>query len=118
VAEGLAVLAFFLTRRHGDRWLLLLLSATIPGVAFAGDLNAGLAAFLAIGITVAGAVAFGRRWWPTYALIAAGALLVLVLAPDAYAAFGLIFGVTLLAALAWGLFRQRKPFTEIIPSIS
>jgi hypothetical protein len=42
-------------------------------------------------ITVVGALRFGRRWWRAYALIAGGVLLVLALAPDAYAAFGLLF---------------------------
>ena len=38
--------------------------AVVPSLALAGDLDAALAGFLAVGITVAGALAFGRRWWP------------------------------------------------------
>jgi hypothetical protein len=48
-------------------------------------------AFLAIGITAAGALAFGRRSWPTDTSLAAAVLLVLLLASEAYAAFGLAF---------------------------
>ena len=60
-------------------------------LALTGDADGALAGFLAVGATVAGALAFGRRWWPPYLLLASGVALVLLLAPDAYAAFGLLF---------------------------
>ena len=53
-------------------------------------MNSVLAGFLAVGITVAGCLAFGWRWWPPYTLVASAVALVLLLAPDSYAAFGLI----------------------------
>ena len=46
---------------------------------------------LAIGQVRAGFLAFGWRWLAPYLLVACGVALVLLLAPDSYAAFGLIF---------------------------
>jgi len=103
---GLGLVGLFLARRRGYLWLPIPLAATIPAVALAGDLNAALAAFLAVGITGAGALIFGRGWWPAYALIAAGVLLVLVLAPDAYAAFGLLF-ILIVAVVLTTVLRVR-----------
>jgi hypothetical protein len=108
-------LGLFLTRRRGYLWLPLPLAATIPAVAFAGDLNAGLAAFLAVGITVVGALVFGRRRWPAYALVAASVLLILVLAPDAYAAFGLLFDL-MLAVVLVAVLRARTRHTATEPA--
>ncbi len=68
-------------------------------------MNAALAGFLAVGITVAGGLAFGRRWWLPYLLIAAAVALALLLAPDPYAAFGLLF-LPLVAALAYTVARS------------
>jgi hypothetical protein len=107
---GLALVAWFLARRRGFWWILLPLAAVVPALAFARDLSAALAVFLATGITIAGELYFGRRWWPTYASIGATVLLILVLAPDAYTAFGLLFvalGVT--AAVAGVASSGRAP---------
>jgi hypothetical protein len=71
-----------------------------------GDSTSALAGFLAVGITVAGALAFGRRWWPPYMLLASSVALVLLIAPDAYTAFGLIF-LSLVAA--WAIAMCRLP---------
>jgi hypothetical protein len=60
--------------------------------------NSAVAGFLAIGITLAGFLALGGRWLPTYLLVASTVALVLLLAPDSYLAFGLI-----LLALAVGV---------------
>jgi hypothetical protein len=77
-------------------------AAVVPSVATAGDADAALAGFLAIGIMVAGALAFGRRWWPPFMLITAGVLLVLLLTPDAYVAFGLLFaGGNIVGIVRW-----------------
>ena len=73
-----------------------------------GDLNAASAAFLSAGITVAGALVFGWRWWPTYLLIGSGVALVLLIAPDAYAAFGLLF-LLLEAFLLYRCSSHRDP---------
>ena len=57
----------------------------------------------------------GHRWWPADALIAAGVLLVLVLAPDACAAFGLLFDLILVAGSAV-VFRRRGVPTRLVRS--
>jgi hypothetical protein len=64
------------------------------------DESRALAAFIAVGITVLGFLSFGRRWWGLYLVIASVVLLTLLLAPDAYVAFGLAFVLILAAALA------------------
>lgn len=78
----------------------------VPPLLATRDLDATLAGFLALGITIAGGLAFGRRWWPAHLLIAAAVLLILLLAPDAYAAFGLMF---LVAAGGLGLAAVYRP---------
>jgi hypothetical protein len=88
---GLGLLAAFLSRRGWWPWLLLPIGVVVPPPSLTGDFNSALAGFLAVGITVAGALAYGRRWWPPYLLLASAVALMLLLAPDAYAAFGLVF---------------------------
>src|SRR5438874_9344452 len=61
---GLGLLAVFLSRRRGWPWLLLPIAPGLPILWLTGDLNSALAAFLALGITIAGALACGWRWWP------------------------------------------------------
>ena len=79
-----------------------------------GDVNSFLAGFLAIGITLAGFLAFGLRWLAPYLLVASAVALVLLLAPDSYAAFGLIF--LLLAASTAGACGRR--LSQFLPFAS
>jgi hypothetical protein len=88
---GLGLLAVFLSRRRWWSWLAVPVTPGLPILWFTGDLNSALAVFLALGITVVGALAYGWRWWPAYLLLASGVALVLILAPDSFAAFGLLF---------------------------
>jgi len=88
---GLALLAVFLSRYSWWPWLLLPVALGLPILWFTGDLNSALAAFLALGITIAGALACGWRWWLLYLLIGSGVALVLLLAPDNFATFGGLF---------------------------
>jgi hypothetical protein len=71
----------------------------IPSFSSTGDFDAALAGFLALGISLLGIMALGRRWLVVYPLVAAGVLLVLLLAPDSWVAFGLIFDVAAAAAV-------------------
>jgi predicted membrane metal-binding protein len=66
-----------------------------------GDENAAVAGVLATAITLLGALAFGPRGWPLFLSLASCVLIVLLVAPDAYVAFGLwcLFAV-LTAAIA------------------
>jgi hypothetical protein len=112
VLAGLGLTGLFLTRRRGYLWLLIPLAAASPSLAFTGDPNAALASFLEVGSTVAGALVFGRGWWAGYALITAGVLLVLVLAPDAYVVFGVLFDL-ITAAVLLAMLRNRRQETII-----
>ena len=100
ILAGTGLLGLFLARRRSRPWVLLPLVLVLPVVHSTGDWNAALAGFLAIGITVLGALAFGRRWWPPYLLLASAVALMLLLAPDAYTAFGVTFIVAWLAVPA------------------
>jgi hypothetical protein len=88
---GAGILGVLVSRRRWWPWLLLPIVPGLPILWFTGDLNSALAAFMAVGITVAGAVVFGWQWWPPYLVLASCVALVLVLAPDTFAAFGLLF---------------------------
>ncbi len=101
LTAGVALLGLFLRRRRFGPWLVLPVVAATPAMLTTGDMDAALAGFLAAGITTLGAVAFGWRWWPPFALIAAAVLLVLLLSPDAYVAFGLLFDALLVGAAGW-----------------
>jgi hypothetical protein len=102
---GLALLAPFLRRRAWRPWLLAPAAAAVAPLSLTGDAHSALAAALAVGVTVVGALAFGwRRVWGYLPLATAVALL-LLLAPDSYSAFGLVF----LAVGAAGLPILRAP---------
>ncbi|MHB1132812.1 MAG: SRPBCC family protein [Chloroflexota bacterium] len=112
IAAGAALLGFYLSRRRHWPWLVLPLVAVADGLVLGHDPQAALAGFLAVGITVAGALFFGRRWWSAYAYLGAFVLLVLLFAPDAYTAFGLLFALTGVAAGAL-LYRSRRRATRL-----
>jgi hypothetical protein len=109
IAAGVALGVAFWRRRAWHAWLLLPLGLAAPSLVTTGDLASALAAFLAAGVTLLGALAFGQRWWPSYLLLASAVALVLLLAPDSYAAFGLLFllGVAIIASAALSHDRSR-----------
>jgi hypothetical protein len=109
---GVALLTVFLWRRRRWPWLLLPMAATAAPIWLAGDLDGALAGFLALGITVAGALVYGRHWWPSYLLLASGVALVLLLAPDAYAAFGFLCLATVVVLAGAELRRLFTTHTE------
>jgi hypothetical protein len=106
VLAGLVLLGGYLSRRAWQPWTIVPVVAVIPALDLTGDFNAALAGFLAVGITILGALAFGRRWWSPYALISAVVLLILLLAPDPYSAFGVVFLAIILGSAA-GYLRFR-----------
>ena len=97
---GAGVLGLLLSRRHRWPWLALAVLVLVPALLASGDWDAALAGFLAIGIALSGFLAFGRGWWPAYLLITSLVLLVLLVAPDAYTAFGLVFDLIGIVSLA------------------
>ena len=108
LAASVLVLALFLRRWQWWPWLLAPVALTIPIMLSTGDPNAALAGFLALGITILGALIFGRRWWPMYMLVAALVLLILVAAPHAYVAFGVIFAALILIGLVYAFTTGRR----------
>ena len=78
---------------------LTLLSGAALCFLMSSDIQAGLAAFLAAGITVLGFLVFGRSWWGSILIIGSVVMLTLLLAPEAYIAIGLAFALLLLATL-------------------
>jgi len=108
VLAGAGLLVLFLARRRSRPWVVLPFIPALLVVHSTGDWNAALAAFLAIGIPARGALTFGRSWWPSYTLLASAVALILLLAPDAYAAFGITFGVVLMTVLTGCLLRALE----------
>ncbi len=110
LTAGAALVGAFLSRRRWIVWGGACALLMIPVLVTTGDADAALAGFLALGTSVLGFLRFGRGWLAPYALVAAGVPLVLLLAPDAYAAFGLLFalgGVVL--AGRWALGHAAAP---------
>jgi len=110
VLAGAGLLVLFLARSRSRPWVVLPFIPTLFVMHSTGDWNAAMAAFLAIGTTALGALTFGRSWWRSYVLLASAVALILLLAPDAYAAFGVTLGFVWMTALAGCLFRalQRR----------
>jgi hypothetical protein len=105
---AVTLITVFLSSRRGWPWLLVPLVFVVPPMWLATDRNSALAGFLTVGITIAGALAFGRSWWPPYLLLASAVALTLLLAPDAYVAFGLALLVAS-AALVGAVPHWRRP---------
>ena len=108
VLAGAGLLVLFLTRRRSRPWVVLPFIPARLVVHSTGDWDAALAAFLAIGITAFGALTFGCSWWRSYALLASAAALLLLLAADAYAAFGITLGVVWMTVLSACLIRALQ----------
>ena len=108
-AAGITVVVLFLSQRRRWYWLVLPLVAALPALLTGNDIQAGLAAFLAVGIPVLGFLIFGRNWWGCLLVIGSLVLLTLLLAPDAYIAIGLAFALLLLAALGTMVVAHQHP---------
>jgi hypothetical protein len=91
LVAGAGVLGMFVRQRGWTAWLVVPMAVVAWALIMTGDADSALAGFLAVGVTVAGALAYGWRWWPAYLLIGSAVALVLLLAPDSYSAFGLLF---------------------------
>jgi len=107
IASGILIAGLFLRRRQRWPWLALPLLAALPALWMGHDLQAGLVAFLGAGIPMLGFLSFGKDWWSPLLVIASFVLLTLLLAPEAYTAFGLTFFLLLLAALV-AMFVERS----------
>jgi hypothetical protein len=105
---GIVVAGLFLSQRRRWFWLTLPILVALPALLMGKDLQAGLAAFLGLGISLLGFLAFGRKWFNSLLLIGPVVLLTLLLAPEAYTAIGLAFALLLLAALGVLLFNRSR----------
>ncbi len=99
IAAGITVVGLFLSQPRRRHWLVLPVLAALPALLMAGDIQAGLAAFLAAGITLLGFLFFGRSWWGPVLVIGSVVMLTLLLAPEAYVAIGIAFDLILVVAL-------------------
>lgn len=95
IAAFTTTILFIRQRRRGF-WIVLPIIATLPALLTARDIQAALAAFLAVGLPLLGFLYFGRHWWGPILIIVPLVLLTLILAPEAWTAFGLIFAAILL----------------------
>jgi hypothetical protein len=109
--------AFLLMRRrHAWRWLaapVLVAGGVMLGT---GDGAAAAAGFVALGLVLLG-VPLLRRWWALILPVPAVVLLVLLLVPDAYVAFGLTF-VALATATAVVAFTRLWKTAAVATAIS
>ena len=90
----------------------------LPALLTSRDLQAGVAAFLAVGIVVLGFLIFGRYWWGSLIVIGSVVMLTLLLAPDAYLAIGLGFALLLLAAWGAMLFARSRTLGGATPRLA
>ena len=96
---GIIVGGLFVSQRRRRYWLILPVVAALPALLTSRDIQAVLAAFIAVGITLLGFLCFGKSWWGSLLIIGSVVLLTLLLAHDAYMAIGIAFAVFILAAL-------------------
>ena len=99
IAAGITVAVLFVIERRRRFWLVLPTVAALPALLMGHDIQAALAAFIAVGIIVLGFLIFGRSWWGSILIIGSAVMLTLLLAPEAYIAIGLTFALLLLATL-------------------
>jgi hypothetical protein len=98
-AAAITVASLFLRQGRQRYWLVLPVAAALPALLTSSDIQAAIAAFLAVGIPILGFLILGRGWWGSFLIIASVVMLTLLLAPDAYVAIGFAFSLLLLAAL-------------------
>jgi len=99
IAAGITVAVLFVIERRRRFWLVLPTVAALPALLMGHDIQAALAAFIAVGIIVLGFLIVGRSWWGSLLIIASIVLLTLLLASEAYIAIGLAFALLLLSAV-------------------
>jgi hypothetical protein len=98
-AAGITVAGLFVSQRRRRYWLAFPVVAALPALLISLDVQAALAAFIAIGVTVLGFLIYDRSWCGSLLVIGSVVMLTLLLAPEAYIAIGLAFTLLLLAAL-------------------
>ena len=105
---GLAIVLF--GRRRGWWWGLISLAYAIAILVFTSDIWSALTGFLWWGVIAAGFLVYGKSWWKGLALAIVAVILIFVLAPQPYLAFGIFFLCITLFRLA--LANGRKVETQ------
>ena len=108
IAAGITIAGLFVRQRRRGFWLALPVTAALPALLTSSDVQAALAAYLAVGIPVLGFLIFGKSWLGSLLVIGPVVLLTLLLASEAYIAIGITFAVLLLAALSATITESAK----------
>ena len=103
-ALGLASVLF--RRRRGWWWELIPLAYALAILVFTSDIWSALTGFLWWGVIAAGFIVYGKSWWKGLTLAIVAVILIFVLAPQPYFAFGIIFLIIALLYLALTQSRQ------------
>jgi hypothetical protein len=86
---GLATVLF--GRRRGWWWGLIPLAYAIAILVFTSDVWSAITGFLWWGVIAAGFLVFGKSWRKGLVLVIVAVILIFVLTPQPYVAFGIIF---------------------------
>jgi hypothetical protein len=105
---GLATVLF--GRRRSWWWGMIPLAYAVAILIFTSDIWSTMTGFLWWGVIAAGFLVFGRRWWKGLALAIVAVILIFVLAPQPYLAFGIIFLIITLLCIT--LVKSRKVVTQ------
>lgn len=106
---GLATVLF--KRRRGWWWGLIPLAYATAILVFTSDIWSAVTGFLWWGVIAAGFLVFGKSWWKGLALAIVAVILIFVLAPQPYIAFGIAFLIITLLCIA--LAKRRKVTTQV-----
>lgn len=117
IIAGFIVAWLYLSERRHRYWLALPVGAALPALLMSGDIQAGIAGFLAVGVTLLGFLYFGKNWFGPILVIASIVLLTLLLAPEAYVAIGFTFGLILLAALGLRVVGHKKSVDDEVQKV-
>ena len=86
---GLATVLFGC--RRGWWWGLIPLAYAVAILVFTSDIWSAMTGFLWWGVIAAGFLVYGKSWWKGLALAIVAVILIFMLAPQPYLAFGIIF---------------------------
>jgi hypothetical protein len=118
VTAGVTVAGLFVSQRRRQHWLVLPIMAALPALLMSHDIQSGLAAFLAVGITILGFLSFGRGWWGPILVIGSIVMLTLLLAPEAFTAIGLAFALLLLVILGTLVVERFRTYDGVAHPVS
>ena len=110
IASTLGLATVLFKRHRGWWWGLIPLAYAIAILVFTSDVWSAMTGFLWWGVITAGFIIYGKNWWKGLTLAIVAVILIFVLAPQPYIAFGIIFLIITLLCLA--LVKSRKVATQ------